>query len=1115
MNVQSEAVRGSQYVVKKMCEGDSMALNKSRSARFALLQVCALATIATGFITTAHAQSSEEAVKFDLPPQSLEQALKTFSVSANKQLMFATDLAEGKMVEGLSGEMEPMQALDTLLEGTGLIYETTSSDVILVKVADAKQGDYSDKKSLSPQLILMAQSTSNQGANATESNWSDSGNVESDSTGEHLHSDQLRIPEILVIGRSRNVDIQRTEDDAQPYVTFNANQIERSNATSLEEFLRQQVPQDANFEQTRFLLAGDGDVRSSINLRGLGEDQTLVLVNGRRLTGASSDPFDGSSFEQGDINGIPLSAIERIEILPATAAGIYGGGATGGVVNIILKSDYRGIDILISYESAFDTDASDRRIEASGGFTLENGKTNITFSVSGSDGTALLQRERNFREASRELQLQNNPDGLLSSSLIPTGATANIRSAGRRSFPELVFDDGTPLGSSITSAPLDYAGIVSDGGVALLQNAGIFNLDQDRNGVGPSNGGSALGAVPEREAITLSVRREFTDWLDAFLDYSSTSNKGTSPSIAFDFRRGLTVAADAPTNPFQQDIVIQLGVPDLGITNSIDSDLSMFAGGVILDLSNDWAATLEVTRTASTSESEFQVFVLNRDFASAVREGEIDLLVPEEQLIQDVQPFIISEPDRVKNKSTLQNYAIRAGGPIFQTPGGPVSLNVVYEYREEVLEDSIRTSVSSDGSVTRFFQPEQDQDIQSVYTEMNLPLVSSRNARPGIQLLDFQFASRFEDYSSRVWADRDQRRPIDDDFDANATKYERTEFDSLDLTISSRYSPFEGVLLRGSYGTGFLPPSIAQLSERNIGPRVRSLIDPRRSNEREDIALEDLIAGGNINVKQEESISFTAGVVFTPTFLDGLRLSADYVRIETTDEIVSLTEQLLLDRESDFPDRIIRGPLEPDAPTGFEAGPIRIIDIGNVNIASSSSSFVDYQVDYVFDSGRFGEFLLYGAASNILSFEQKILETDDPVDLVGFNTGRLEWAFSGGLSWNAGPHSVNWHFNYVDERKIFGAYSSDSSIERSVENQGSDRYESRTIHDIGYSYNFGSSRRFGNTPLGGTTLTVGVRNIFDVEPVPAAEGSFGSPRFALQGVDPRLRRFSISIRHSF
>ena len=151
-----------------------MALNKSRSIRSVLL-LCASAMIATGFFTTAYAQSSEEAVKFDLPAQSLEQALKSFSVSADKQLMFATDLAEGKMVAGLSGEMEPMQALDVLLDGSGLVYETTSSNVILVKVADTDQGGASDSKNLETMTpVLMAQNQTSQ-AQTISSRSSESG----------------------------------------------------------------------------------------------------------------------------------------------------------------------------------------------------------------------------------------------------------------------------------------------------------------------------------------------------------------------------------------------------------------------------------------------------------------------------------------------------------------------------------------------------------------------------------------------------------------------------------------------------------------------------------------------------------------------------------------------------------------------------------------------------------------------------------------------------------------------------------------------------------------------------------------------------------------------------
>lgn len=135
-----------------------MALNTSRLVHSALkLRTYVLALIAIGICTNANAQSPEETLEFDLPAQDLEQALKGFGVTADKQLLFATEIAEGRMTNGVSGEMAPMQALAMLLEGTGLAYETTSSDVILVKAADARQRGASDSKNLTQTSVLMAQ----------------------------------------------------------------------------------------------------------------------------------------------------------------------------------------------------------------------------------------------------------------------------------------------------------------------------------------------------------------------------------------------------------------------------------------------------------------------------------------------------------------------------------------------------------------------------------------------------------------------------------------------------------------------------------------------------------------------------------------------------------------------------------------------------------------------------------------------------------------------------------------------------------------------------------------------------------------------------------------------
>ncbi|MEJ1962128.1 MAG: Plug domain-containing protein [Gammaproteobacteria bacterium] len=126
-------------------------------------------------------------------------------------------------------------------------------------------------------------------------------------------SSKRGIPEILVKGqRTLNVDIKRTADDVQPYVVFDREAIAKSGATSVEDFLKRRLTMNT-VAATNLQGADVTGNASSFNLRGLGTEQTLVLVDGRRLS-----PFTrgGGLPTQPDLNGIPLSAIERIEVLP-------------------------------------------------------------------------------------------------------------------------------------------------------------------------------------------------------------------------------------------------------------------------------------------------------------------------------------------------------------------------------------------------------------------------------------------------------------------------------------------------------------------------------------------------------------------------------------------------------------------------------------------------------------------------------------------------------------------------------------------------------------------------------------------------------------------------------
>src|SRR5258708_14706677 len=152
-------------------------------------------------------------------------------------------------------------------------------------------------------------------------------------------------------------------------------------------------------------------------------------------------------------------------------------------------------------------------------------------------------------------------------------------------------------------------------------------------------------------------------------------------------------------------------------------------------------------------------------------------------------------------------------------------------------------------------------------------------------------------------------------------------------------------MLRGSYGTGFLPPTVLQVlpGASNLG--ATTVIDPRRGNTTTAVPIGQVLTGGNPNVSHEKSKSWSAGAVLTPRVVPGLRVSADYTRIDKTNNIQTLTVQQVVDNESYLPGRIIRGPSLPTDQPGW-AGPVSGINATLTNAAKAHAEAYDVAFDY-------------------------------------------------------------------------------------------------------------------------------------------------------------------------
>lgn len=299
----------------------------------------------------------------DTAGQSLATALTDLARRSGRELVVENAPQASRTAPRIKGHYTLDQALALLLAGSGLAYRRTADGAYIVYRAPSLPPPQPD----SP----------------------------------------VALPELLVTARSQNSDIPRTQDDIQPYRVWSSHDLAMSHAETVDDFLRTRLTSNA---QARAAVQNpasqNGSGRSEIDMRGMGSSQTVVLIDGRRLP---SLPSIANTFVQPDINGAPLSAIDRIEVLTATSGGVYGAGAVAGAVNIVLKRDYRGADLAVTYGDTSRFDAPTKRVDARIGFSPDGGRTDVMVAFSDFRGADLRVGERDYPARARILRYANDP----------------------------------------------------------------------------------------------------------------------------------------------------------------------------------------------------------------------------------------------------------------------------------------------------------------------------------------------------------------------------------------------------------------------------------------------------------------------------------------------------------------------------------------------------------------------------------------------------------------------------------------------------------------------------------------------------------------------------------
>jgi outer membrane receptor protein involved in Fe transport len=797
------------------------------------------------------------------------------------------------------------------------------------------------------------------------------------------------------------------ETGPNPVDTYRPQDIEKlgiRSATDLQEFIPQQAGGTVNLN-----IGNGGDGTIQFNLRGLLSKETLVLIDGKRVAFGSLGV--GGGFSGVDINLIPFSMIDHVDILKDGASAVYGSDAISGVVNFFLIHKFRGLEIGGTYGNT-NMGASNDMGEWEAWIKAGTGddKTDIVVIADFWQRTGgIFSRDRDISSnafyipwGGNEVRSGNEPG----------------RVQGFRLLPSMFFGPGglpqpgvnTPLPHSAPNAATSpfYKNPFAVNPNAYPGAPGIHNsrVQFDQFGTQYQGGGNYFffnfaaytPALPtgDRQVYYGSFTRDICDkYLTVFGDFK----------VSRSFFNATLAAVPWLPDPFTNEIGIPLSGP-VGFSVPMSNAFNPFTvanatfiqpdgtvipvySGVRFRSINDTGPRAEkftyhdylfdvgLRGEMGWIADYFKTWNWEAGFRYARNEG-LDLSVGEvskpglRDALLDTNPATAFDPflnfsghntqaARQRVYVNLQNsgeyelpiYYLTFNGDLFNLPAGPVSFAIGGEYdapRFERDRDALNNTFSSIGSVDgQSFKV--NRDIWSIYEEIRVPFTSPTWNFPGFYSFEVDFAEREEWYSQNT-------STVLGSAIAPTVPAAHTTYNAQKPKVSVRWQPLDpkyigAVTLRGSYTEAFHAPQLSELapaaSESN--PTV---FDPF-SNQTEPQITERLL--GNPFLHPEVAYEWTYGAVYSPKWVKGLTLSADWWHIDMRDIVASLGAQNIIESNPPTnPDGSQNGPLVFRAPSTIpgQAGPVTLVIDPNQNISGAVFEGLDYEAIYILDSSIFG-----------------------------------------------------------------------------------------------------------------------------------------------------------------
>jgi len=783
--------------------------------------------------------------------------------------------------------------------------------------------------------------------------------------------------------------------------------------------------------------SGQTNGGSSLALRNL---DTLVLVNGRRVAAAPVGATGGGVFV--DVNAIPISAIERIEILTDGASAIYGTDAVSGVVNIILKTDFKGAEVGGRYSVSRNTG----NYEEKSGYLVTGGRLGAggpryTAAYEWVKTDPLFNYERPFAT--------------------PVYGTTNFAGVVQVGAYDA---DGNFIGEPGGYWYLDPALDAPKAGATLAERGytGPFGVGEVLRFFDLSRYTTMLIAN-EKQIASVALDGEFKGGVRYFADliYSATDTLSQLNAQPLTIR----LAAADPGNVLGRDVSVRNRFVDYPRTYTADTRAIRGIFGLKGSAGDHW--TWESAVNYSFGSQDFANGGLVRTAAreAAVAAGKINLFNRSQDAAVLADIFGAAAG---KFESTLQSVDLKfVGADLVRLPGGGVSFAAGLELRTEKLtaesDPDSRSATFAYDSGTTIDPFEQTRDIQSVFAEARLPLVGEGNRRAGIYRAELTVAGRYERYS-----DTD---------------------DPLVPKVALRYQPFDdSLLLRATFSKSFAAPTHYELN----APVAIGFTPPLAEFDTNQANLETTPVPG---LSPSRSKNWSAGVVWSPKRLPDFLFSVDYFSIEQTDVISNLFSPGVVDQV--FHDVEVNGAASPYAqyihissstgPTIAAPGQISALGLDNLvlvvpgasNIGSAKLSGFDTRLEYTWKLSDAGRLQFSSTGSYYLDYDIQVAPGAPFTPTAGLVTGLNgtipRWRLYNLLSWSRGGFMV-------DLGHTFYSSTTDTTWTPAWLPDYEQRIPSYSVYDASLSYEW----RRGWRALEGIKVTLGVNNLANRMPSKSA-----------------------------